>query len=168
MRYRLALTLLVGLAVVFPEVGCAQEISITKDGKAAKGKWKVARLVPPEEKFIEEKSLEFDSNASKFAPPEPGGDRANGAKFYAFLLSPKERLSIQLKGESANHVGLKAMLPAIPDAMEAQFERTERMPRALRSKVFEVQNVTEKPYTVMLMVYGTVNYWFNLTIDRKL
>jgi len=155
-----------GAAFLLGVMASAQDISITKDGKPANGVGKGARLVPPQETLIEEKSLEFDSNARAFAPPEPGGDRANGAKFYAFELAPKERLSIQLKGESSNHLGMRTVRPVVPDEMKSQYERSDRVPKALRSSRFDIQNITEKPYTVVLMVYGTVNYWYKLAIER--
>jgi hypothetical protein len=143
-----------------------QIVHVTPETRIPYGHGKGARVVLQEEKVIEEKTLEFDANIS--APPDPGGDKANGACFYAFVLAPKEQLTVKLKGEDANHLGMIACRPAVADKMTSQFERSERVPKALRSSRFEMQNITSEPYTVVVMVYGTVNHWFKLTVERKL
>jgi len=145
----------------------AQDVKVVADGTTIPYcMGKAAHLVPPSEKFIEEKSLEFDGNIN--APKDPGGDPANGAKFYAFVLAPQEKLTVKLKGENSNHLGMTAVQPAVVDRMQSQYVRLERVPRPLRSSRFEIQNITDQPYTIYLMVYGTVNHWYNLTIERKI
>jgi hypothetical protein len=144
----------------------AQEVTITNGEKIPYQEGKGARLVPPEETLIEEKSLEFDANLRGYH--DPAGDGANGALFYAFNLAEKEKLSVQLRGENSAHLAMMVVAPTQPDKMRTQFARLERMPRALRSSRFEIQNIADGPYTVVVMVYGTINYWFKLSIERKL
>ncbi|GEM_PF-6765440 len=153
-------------ALAFPTLG-AQDITPTV-GKVELpySQGKTARLVPPEEKLIEEKSLTFDSNVS--APADPGGDASNGANFYTFVLQPKESLTIRLKAEAANHIGMIAIPPTVKDRMASQFERMARVPKALRSSRFQIENITDKPYTIVLMVHGAVNYWYKMEIERKM
>lgn len=144
----------------------AQTVTITNGEKIPYKDGKGARLVRSEERLIEEQSLEYDANMRSYH--DPSGDSANGALFYAFELASKEKLSVQLKGENSGHLAMMAVPPTTPDKMQTQFARLDRMPRALRSSRFEIQNVTDGPYTVMLMVYGTVDHWFKLNIERKL
>ncbi len=143
----------------------AQVVSITTGEKIPYRDGKGARLVPAGETLIEEKGLEYDANMRGYH--DPSGDSANGALFYAFELGSKEKLSVQLKAENSGHLAMMAVTPNTPDKMQTQFARLDRMPRALRSSRFEIQNVTDGPYTVVLMVYGTVDHWFKLSIERK-
>ena len=144
----------------------SQDVKVVADGTTIPYcQGKAAHLVLPSEKIIEEKTLEYDANIN--APKDPGGDPANGARFYAFVLAPKEKLTVRLKGENSNHLGMTAVPPAAVDKMQSQYVRLERVPRPLRSSRFEIQNITDGPYTIYLMVYGTVDHWYTLTIERK-
>ena len=144
----------------------AQGVTITNGEKIPYQDGKGARLVPAEETLIEEKSLEYDSNLRGYH--DPSGDSANGGLFYAFNLVVNEKLSIRLQGENSAHLAMMLVEPTQPDKMRTQFARIARMPRALRSSRVEVQNITDGPYTIVLMVYGTINHWFKLNIERKL
>jgi len=142
-----------------------QTITVNQGEPVVYARGKGARLVPPEVKLIEEKSLEHDANLE--APATPGGNPSNAAKYFAFELAPKEKLSVKLQPEDPNQVGLMAIRPVTPDKMRFQYERLDRIAKPLRSSRFEIENVTEAPYIVVLMVHGHSNYWYRLAIERK-
>ena len=124
-----------------------------------------ARIVEPDELLIEEKTLPFDMSIN--APPDPGGEPSRGGKFYTFVLKPKEKLFVKLVAEESNHLGMLAVRPAHPDKMITEYIRLDRMPRALRSSQFQVQNTTDAPYSFVVMVYGGTGYWYKLKLERK-
>ncbi len=115
---------------------------------------------------IEEKSLAFDATLT--APRDPSGDTSNGVRFYSFTLKPKEKISLQLKAESANHVGMDFLKPSKADRMIGEFKRLEYMPKTLKSSRQEIKNVTDEPYQVVLMVYGRMQHWFKLSVSRSI
>ena len=117
-------------------------------------------------KYINEKSLFFDASLGVHA--DPGGSISNGVRFYSFRLQPKEKLFVQLTAEDSNRVGMEFLMPAKTDPMIKEFTRFKYMPKALRSSRMEIKNITEQPYTLVLMTYGQVNHWYKIEIKRSM
>lgn len=117
-------------------------------------------------KLIDEKSLYFDSALGVHA--SPGGDPSNGVRFYSFTLKPKEKLALRLRSEDSGRVGMEFLSPDKNDKMVTEFKRMSLMPKALRSSRLEVKNITQEPYTLVLMAYGVVNHWYKIEINRSI
>lgn len=117
-------------------------------------------------KFIKEKTLWFD--ASFGAPTSPGGDQSNGVRFYSFNMKPKEKIFFKMKSENANQIGMQLLKPGKPDKMLLEYARLSRMPKSLRSSQMEVKNITDDNYTIVLFVYGSVSYWYEIEIIRSI
>lgn len=92
----------------------------------------------------------------------------NGATYYVFQLQSKEILKITLNCETAGMVWLQFVKPQVNDGMASAFRRANLPPRNLRSKKIEISNILDKPYEVVLALYGMVNYPYTLNIERKL
>jgi len=116
--------------------------------------------------LIEEKTLFFDASLGVHA--DPGGGPTNGVRFYAFVLKPKEKMSLRLKAEDSNRVGMEFMSPAKTDPMAREFARLNFMPKVLRSSRMEIKNITNQAYTLVLMAYGQVNHWYKIEIQRSM
>jgi len=99
--------------------------------------------------------------------PDMQAEMPNGATYYVFQLKPKEYLKVNVTCEVAGMVWLQFVKPTVPDAMASVFRRANMAPKNLRSKKIEITNVFDKPYEVVLVVYGTVNYPYTLKIERK-
>ena len=115
--------------------------------------------------LIEEKTLEFDGSMA--LPADPGGEISNGVRFYSFIIQPKEKLSLRLKAEAANRVGMQFLPPEVQDKMASQYQRLKLMPKTLSSSFQEITNITNEPYHAVLMVFGRVNHWFKVEIKRS-
>lgn len=145
----------------------AQDVIPGTVGKVPYEAGKGARLVEASETEIVETSLEHDGNIWCKVPSDPGGDKPNGARYYTFMLKPKETLLLRLKADDPNRVGLVAIRPPAKDKMASQFERSDRVPKPLRASRFEIQNITGEPYPLVVAAYGAVNYAYRITIERK-
>jgi len=116
--------------------------------------------------LIDEKSLFF--YASLGIHSDPGGDATNGVRFYSFVLKPKEKMSLRLKAEDSNRVGMEFMSPAKTDPMAREFARLNFMPKVLRSSRMDIKNITDQPYMLVLMAYGRINHWYKIEIKRSM
>ena len=101
------------------------------------------------------------------AIPDMQAEMPNGATYYVFQLKGKESLKVNVKCEVSGMVWLQFVKPTVQDAMASSFRRANMAPKNLRSKKIEITNVFDKPYEVVLVVYGTTNYPYTLTIERK-
>lgn len=156
-------TVLVTLALSY--TGLAGQ-DVGNNGGVPYSAGKAMSVVNRETTVIEEpKGVIFDSNVD--SPADPGGEKANGAKYYCFVLQPKEKLSLRLKTDSPNRLGMMPLRPAKMDKMESQFRRVSIMPKTLVSSRFEMKNITDGPYELVVMVYGTVNHAYTLLVERK-
>ncbi|MFZ1615520.1 MAG: hypothetical protein WAT51_15190, partial [Holophaga sp.] len=71
------------------------------------------------------------------------------------------------KAEAANRVGMQFLPPIKQDKMVTQYKRLEMMPKTLRCSFQEITNVTTEPYNAVLMVYGCINHWYKVEIQRS-
>jgi hypothetical protein len=186
---------LFGLALGLGCLGLsAQKITIVKPGQVIDAKDGImAVMVDKDTKVIEEKTLIFDGyvrvpgetcptskGVGSISPvyghgyeaevPDenrPIGDHPNGYRLYSFTLSPKEIIHFTLKVESPLHVGMQIIKPTKQDPMAGEFARIKRIATSLRCSNFHVRNITDAPYTIILQVYGSVNYPYKLLIERS-
>jgi hypothetical protein len=123
--------------------------------------------VPDEVTVVEEASLVFRASSVGHLH-DPGGDRADGIRFYTFKLKPKEKLSVKMEAEDANRIGMYPAAPDKPDGMFPQFTRLQRQPKTLLSSRFDITNVTGETYPLTVVVYGHCNYHYRLHLTRTM
>lgn len=141
-------------------------------------------FVSDEQKIIEEKTLEFQSEIIGTAQSHsiPGSnnvgmnskmterteDVGNAARFYAFKLKPSEKLNIKLNGKTEGNITMKFLPKNTADAMTSQVRMANMAPTPLRKSKINIKNITKEPYQVVLMLFGQANYPYILEIKREL
>jgi len=146
-------------------------------------------LVPPDVKFLEEASLlregrlaaltgatnsavvrtETDPNtgmAMFTGMSDMDAEPANALRVYGFPLQPREILYLKLKAEGQKII-MRVIKPATQDPMTAAIRQANSPPTVLRRSRLSVQNTTDKPYLVRVLLYGEAGYKYRLDIERK-
>jgi hypothetical protein len=133
--------------------------------------------VPLDVKAIEEKSLPLDALRSDIDMPVRGTGLAplqdstekgqRGMRLLAFLLQPKERLTVKLLGPDAEKVQLSLAPPVQQSAMTGEINLVNRKPHVFRSRNLQIRNVLDQPYTILLRVSGFIGYGYKLEVARE-
>lgn len=63
---------------------------------------------------------------------------------------------------------MEFLMPAKTDPMIREFTRLRFMPKVLRSSRMDIKNITDQPYTLVLMAYGRINHWYKIKIERSM
>lgn len=160
--FHLALGLGVGITSLHGQAGATH---LGKKLPPSQGQEAV--LVPDDVTVIEESSLEFSASTAS-GLFDPGGERADGMRFYFFKLKPKEKMAVKMTAERANRIGMSVPTPSKRDGMYSEYMRLSRMVRALLSTQFSITNVTKEPYSVKVLVYGRCNFPYRMDITRTM
>lgn len=91
----------------------------------------------------------------------------NGSNYYVFKLAPKECLKLELQCESTDKVWMQFVKTPTADEVASAIRRANLAPKSLRSRRIAITNPLDKPYEVVLALYGRVNFAFDLLIGRN-
>jgi hypothetical protein len=97
----------------------------------------------------------------------------NGMKLYRFTLAPKETLTTQITSDAAEVVTQRFGLLSGPTftpsaASKGQIARVNRLSRQQRSTKIEFKNPEDRPFPLLLIVYGQVGHPYKIQILRNL
>jgi len=147
-------------------------INVANDTKLIEGK----SLAPWSGLAHPDSRMAFEgSNSGAVGDPRPSGpmfqdaaeSRSNGIRLYGFTLAPKEKLALKLGCENIGKITMKFAPPVTADSMVAEFRKANMPPRPVRCSRISIQNITDKPYQVVLSLLGQANYSYKLEIERK-
>ena len=142
--------------------------------------------VAEEVRLIEEDSLPMDPSLQATNRPtndRTSADRAmaaysedasakdNGIKLYRFTLAPKETLTTQVSSDVADVVTQRFGLLSGPNftpsaASKSQINRINRLSRQQRTTRIDFKNTEERPFPLLLIVYGVVGHPYKIQISR--
>lgn len=98
--------------------------------------------------------------------PDMDESSTNGLRIFAFTLQPVETLDLRLSCKQEAIV-MRILKPRANDAMARAIASANFPPTSTRRSRLSIQNSTNKPYTVNLLLYGKVGYPYRLDIERK-
>lgn len=98
--------------------------------------------------------------------PDTDEDSVNGLRIFAFTLQPGETLALRLSCEHEAII-MRILKPKANDAMASAISAANFPPTSIRRSRLSIQNPTNRPYTVNLLLYGKVGYPYRLNIERK-
>jgi 3-oxoacyl-(acyl-carrier-protein) synthase len=95
----------------------------------------------------------------------------NGIKLYRFTLAPKETLTTQVSSDVADVVTQRFGLLSGPNftpsaASKSQINRINRLSRQQRTTRIDFKNTEERPFPLLLIVYGVVGHPYKIQISR--
>jgi hypothetical protein len=99
-------------------------------------------------------------------------DIDNGMKLYRFTLAPRESITTHLSSDLTNIVtqrfGLLSGPGFVPSAAsKGQINRVNRLNRQQRTTKIEFHNEEDRPFPLLLIVYGQVGHPYKIEIARK-
>lgn len=89
----------------------------------------------------------------------------NGLRFLQFNMEPGETLKFLLKGEDSKIV-MQGCLPSKKCEMTSSIRNSNLPLWSVRCNQYQVANTTDKPYTFVLILYGTCGYPYRLDIEH--
>jgi hypothetical protein len=99
--------------------------------------------------------------------PEQLVKGVNAIRILSFPTEPGEKITFTLKSQES-----KVRLAVFPDAkatkMRASIKRANLAPIGARSKKLVFTNSSKEPYEMLLFVYGTHGYEYELSWENKL
>lgn len=109
---------------------------------------------------------------STAALTEAGRSEDNGIKLYRFTLASKETLTTQIKSDDADIITQRFGLLIGPSftpsaASKSQINRINRLSRQQRSSKIEFSNPEDRPFPLLLIVYGRVGHAYKIEISRE-
>ncbi len=98
--------------------------------------------------------------------PDMDEGSTNGLCVFAFTLQPREALDLRMSCENEAII-MRILRPKANDAMAAAISAANFPPTSIRRSRLSIQNPTNRPYTVNLLLYGKVGFPYRLNIERK-
>ena len=149
------------------------------------GQNQMARVLQ-EVRLIEEESLPVDSSlqarkrsmsdlsgagAGAASLKEDGGPQDNGLKLYRFTLAPGEKMTSQITSDGADWVtqrfgDLSGPNFTASSASKGQINRINRLNRQQRATKINFTNLENRPFPLLLVVYGQVGHPYKIHISR--
>jgi len=104
---------------------------------------------------------------------EDASAQDNGIKLYRFTLAPKETLTTQVSSDVADVVTQRFGLLSGPNftpsgASKSQINRINRLSRQQRTTRIDFKNLEERPFPLLLIVYGVVGHPYKIQISRDI
>jgi len=104
---------------------------------------------------------------------EDASAKDNGIKLYRFTLAPKETLTTQVSSDVADVVTQRFGLLSGPNftpsaASKSQINRINRLSRQQRTTRIDFKNTEERPFPLLLIVYGVVGHPYKIQISRDI
>jgi hypothetical protein len=91
---------------------------------------------------------------------------ANALRLYGIIMAPKETIHFRLKAEN-DKIIMRVIKPEPPDAMTGAVRLANAPPTPLRRSRLSIQNVTDRPYAIRLLLYGEAGHKYRLDIEHK-
>jgi len=104
---------------------------------------------------------------------EAGRSEDNGIKLFRFTLAPKETLITRIQSDDADVITQRFGLLSGPSftpsaASKSLINRINLLSRQQRSTKLEFRNQEDRPFPLLLIVYGRVGHPYKIEISREL
>lgn len=90
-----------------------------------------------------------------------------GMRLLAITLAPGQKLAVKLLGQNPEKIQLSLAPPAQPGPMSGEIGLVNKRPALNRTRLLEIRNVLNEPFTVLLRVTGFLGYPYKLDIQRS-
>lgn len=90
-----------------------------------------------------------------------------GMRLLAITLAPGQKLAVKLQGQNPEKIQLSLAPPAQPGPMSGEIGMVNKRPALNRTRLLEIRNVVNEPFTVLLRVTGFLGYPYKLDIQRS-